>query len=101
MSAAEFIGLAGGTLISLSLIPQLYKTYKSKNAENISYYWQATYIIGLSMNNYYSLSNNLWPIYSTGLFEQFCIILLTIFKFYFSRKKKDRPPSPRKNIVYT
>ena len=44
------IGYSGGILLSLCLIPQIYKIIKTKHVDNISYLWQILYIIGISLH---------------------------------------------------
>ena len=43
----DIIALIGGCLLSVCLVPQIYKVYESKNSDNISLSWQALYFIGL------------------------------------------------------
>ena len=82
-SVIQVFGLVGGATISLSLLPQVYKTYRSRSATDISYLYQAVYIIGCTLGNMYALYEGLWPVYIPGLFEEFMIILLISMKIYF------------------
>ena len=83
--ADEMIGMLGGMTISASLIPQLYKTLRTRRAQDISYWWQATYIVGLSGVDYYALVQGLWPVYVPGLCELGFIVAMTVAKFVFER----------------
>ena len=51
--AVNNIGYIGGVVLSVCLIPQIYKVYKTKQVENISYLWQLLYIIGVCLHLYY------------------------------------------------
>jgi MtN3 and saliva related transmembrane protein len=82
-SAIQVVGLIGGATIALSLLPQVYKTYRTRSAADISYFYQGVYIVGCTLGNIYALYEGLWPIYIPGLFEEFMIILLTWMKIYF------------------
>ncbi len=76
----DALGIAGGMIISLSLVPQVYKTYQSKDASNISYCYQAIYIVGCTLINIYAIYSRVWIIYVPCLIEQFLIVALTIMK---------------------
>lgn len=43
----DILALIGGCLLSICLVPQIYKVYNTKDASNISYSWQILYLIGL------------------------------------------------------
>ena len=47
-STVDCIGYSAGIILSVCLIPQIYKIYKTKQVENISYSWQILYILGIS-----------------------------------------------------
>ena len=79
-SKMDFVGVVGGMIISLSLVPQLYKTYRMKNATNISYTYQTIYIVGCTMINIYALYTRIWIIYVPCLVEQVLIVTLTLMK---------------------
>ena len=81
----DIIALIGGFILAGCLIPQIYKSYKTKNVHSISIYWQLFYIIGLSFTNIYTYYNNLTPIFIPGTIELFFIILLLIFKIKYSK----------------
>lgn len=87
--AIEFVGIAGGIIISSSLLPQVYKTYTTKSAKDISYYYQIIYIVGCTLTNSYAFAEGLWPIYIPCLFEEALIITLTCMKFAYSREDQD------------
>lgn len=93
ISPIDILAFIGGILLSLCLVPQIYKTYKTKDVENLSIYWQILYIIGLSMSMVYMFVNKLYPILIPNLIELFFIILLTVMKIIYdkkSNKKKDK-----------
>ena len=85
----EIVGIAGGIIISSSLLPQVYKTYQTKSAKDISYYYQIIYIVGCTLTNTYALVEGLWPVYIPCLFEEALIITLTLMKLVYDRKKEE------------
>eukprot|EP00759_Apiculatamorpha_spiralis_P010520 PhF_6_TR17269/c0_g1_i1/m.26485/K15383/K15383; MtN3 and saliva related transmembrane protein len=78
----ESIGLVGGVVIASSLIPQLWKTFSTKQTGDISIIWQCLYIIGLTFILMYAVDKKAWPILIPGIFEYGCIWTLTIYKIY-------------------
>lgn len=79
----ELCRLFGGSIVSISWIPQIYHTYKRKQVDDISYMWQTIYISGLGLSLIYEIYNKLWMMYLPTIFETLCIICLTIMKYYY------------------
>ena len=64
----EILGLIAGAVTSMGYLPQIYKGYKTKKLEDVSYYMPAILAIGMT----------LWLIY--GLFiNAFAVIIANIF----------------------
>ena len=76
-------GYISGILFPLSLIPQVYKSYKTKNLNDISYYWQITFIFSLICAIIYSVYYDLKPIYLSSILELILILSLTIMKYIY------------------
>ncbi|CAJ1953975.1 unnamed protein product [Cylindrotheca closterium] len=81
--AMTIVGTIGGFAISLSLVPQVYLTYKTKCADDISYTYQFIYIFGASLVNAYAIYFQLYAVYIPCLLELCMIIILTIMKFMY------------------
>ena len=79
----QVCGYISGVLFPLSLVPQVYKSYKTKKLDDISYYWQFTFILSLVGAIIYSIHYNLKPIYISSFFELTLILCLTIMKFIY------------------
>ena len=77
----EICGYGAGFMFALSLIPQVYKSYKTKNMEDISYEWQFVFVIALIMGLIYSIHYNLPPLYISSSLELFLMIILIIMKY--------------------
>ena len=43
----SIIGFSGSFILSLEIIPQIYKSYKTKSTKNISFDWLIFYLIGI------------------------------------------------------
>ena len=73
-----YIGIAAGILTSVSLLPQLIKIIREKQAENISYGMLLTLITGLGMWVFYGVLKEDLPIIITNSFS-FLVNALVIF----------------------
>ena len=82
------IGYSGGIVLSICLIPQIYSVIKTKQVDNISYWWQILYIIGISLHLYYAIYYNLLPIYIPTIIELVLILCLFGLKIYYSKKNQ-------------
>jgi MtN3 and saliva related transmembrane protein len=81
------VGTIGGFAISLSLVPQVYLTYKTRCADDISYYYQAIYIFGTALVNTYAIYFGLYAVYIPCLLEFSLIVALTIMKVVYPSRK--------------
>ncbi|KAL3934056.1 MAG: hypothetical protein SGBAC_010139 [Bacillariaceae sp.] len=78
--AMTIVGTIGGFAISLSLVPQVYLTYKTRCADDISYTYQVIYIFGTALVNAYAIYFDLYAVYIPCLVEFSLIVTLTIMK---------------------
>ena len=84
----DIIGYSGGIVLSICLLPQIYKIYKTKDVDNISYLWQIMYIIGISLHLYYAISYDLLPIYIPTIIELFCVLILIFLKVIYTKNNR-------------
>ena len=89
-NSIDTIGCLGGVTIAVSLIPQVIKTFRTKSATDISYAYQAVYIVGCTLVNTYAILEGLWPVYVPCLIEESLVITLTIMKVVYDRRKRTR-----------
>jgi uncharacterized protein with PQ loop repeat len=80
----ETCGYVAGFLFASSLIPQLYKSCKTKNLKDISIGWQLIFIFAIILGLIYSMHNDLKPVYISSLIELCFMILLLIMKIIYS-----------------
>lgn len=85
----DSIGYAGGVILSICLIPQIFKIYKTKQVENISYIWQFLYFLGISLHLYYGIYYQLLPIYIPTIIELCLILVLVSLTVYYSHTQTD------------
>ena len=82
----DILGYLSGILFSASLIPQLYKSCKTKKLHDISFEWQSIFLLGLLCLFIYSYHYDLKPVYIPALFETSFMITLLIMKIYYRGK---------------
>jgi len=80
------IGVIGGSAISISLLPQVIHTYKTKCATDISYSYQLIYIFGTALVNTYAIYFGYWAVYIPCLLESTLIVTLTIMKGIYDKR---------------
>jgi uncharacterized protein with PQ loop repeat len=81
------VGTIGGFAISLSLMPQVYLTCKTKCADDISYLYQFIYIFGTALVNTYAIYFGLYAVYIPCLLEFSLIVTLTIMKYIYPSRE--------------
>ena len=79
----ELIGFIAGFLISIALLPQVIKTWRSKSSEDISLYWTIILMSGLFLWIVYAFIYWILPLFIFGLIEFFMVFLLFIFKLIY------------------
>ena len=80
------IGVIGGSAISISLLPQVIHTYKTKCTTDISYSYQLIYIFGTALVNTYAIYFGYWAVYGPCLLEFTLILTLTIMKGIYDKR---------------
>lgn len=80
-------GLLGAIVFPCSLLPQIYKTFTSKSAEDISYFWQGCFMVGLVGLAIYTGKYQLWPILYPMVVEGCLMILLIGLKIRYDNSK--------------
>jgi MtN3 and saliva related transmembrane protein len=81
----EWVGIAAGVFTSASLLPQLIKLLKEKKAQEISIFFLATLLVGLSLWTWYGIMKNDIPIIATNSFS---IVVNLLMIFYGMKYKK-------------
>ena len=83
-------GYVAGFLFACGLIPQLHKSYQTKNLEDISYAWQFIFISAVILGIIYSVHKDLPPVYISSSVELFFMIILVIMKIIYSKKRDEK-----------
>ena len=82
-AVAEWISYIGGFTLALCLLPQIYKSLSTGKTEDISFFYQFMYVIGLSIQLPYVYYLDLYAIAIPLSAELCCIITAILIKFKF------------------
>ena len=84
LDTVEIIGLIAGIITSLGFLPQLFRGFKTKKLNDVSYFMPAVLSFGMSMWFIYGHIINSIAIMIANAFGVFCCIVLIIMKKLYS-----------------
>ncbi len=85
MDYVKLLGLAAGTITSVTFLPQVIHIYKTKSAKGLSLFMLAMLIVGVSMWLAYGIAvNDIAIIYTNGM-----VLALSLVMLYFKLRFKD------------
>lgn len=82
----QFVGIGAGILTSISMLPQLIKTFKEKKAEELSLLMILALITGISGWIWYGILRDDLPIIITNGFSLFLNFILLFFRIKYAGK---------------
>jgi len=82
----QILGLVAGACTSLAAVPQLVKTWKTKEVENISLKMFLLYVVGMSMWLTYGIIKSDLPIIITNAIALTFHALMLFFKLKYKNK---------------
>ncbi len=83
----QIIGIGAGILTSISMLPQLIKTFKEKKAENISLVMIFILLCGIGSWIWYGFLKSDMPIIFTNCFSFLLNSILLFLRFKYADKK--------------
>jgi len=89
MNYNELIGIIAGVFTAASLLPQLIKTIKEKDASSISTVMLLVLITGISLWIYYGFLKKDIPIIATNIFSDLVNLTLLFFSIKYKKAKGD------------
>ena len=88
MITNDLIGSVAGTLTTLSFLPQVLKTYRSRSAKDISLVMFLLFSLGVFLWLLYGLSIQSMPIVVSNGITLVLSLSILVMKFWFGRKTK-------------
>jgi len=74
----EFVGYMAGSVVAVSLSPQIIKAWKTKSTKDISVLWNLTLVTGLILWIIYAIANNIVPL---AIFASLEVLMATSLLF--------------------
>ncbi len=87
MEAIEYLGLLAGACTSSAVLPQLIKTWRTKQADEISMGMFVIFVAGLIMWLFYGISKSDVPVIAANSLALLLYGLMLIFKIKFGKKE--------------
>ncbi|WP_373975121.1 SemiSWEET transporter [Chitinibacter sp. SCUT-21] len=84
----EYIGLAAGTLTTISFVPQVWQVWKSKSAKDISLGMYSIFVTGVALWLGYGLLVGSAPVYLANTVALILAGAVLVMKIVFDRKEK-------------
>ena len=84
----ESIGTIAAVLTTLSFLPQVIKTYKEKNAENLSMLMLVVFFLGVLLWLVYGIVKHSLPLIIANIITGILTVVLIYFKVLYASKKK-------------
>jgi MtN3 and saliva related transmembrane protein len=82
----QIVGISAGVLTSSSLVPQLIKMIKNKEAEDVSAIMLIVLILGIALWIVYGIMKSDLPIIVTNSFSFLINSLMIFFRFKYAKK---------------
>jgi MtN3 and saliva related transmembrane protein len=80
----EVLGLIAGTVTSMGYLPQLYRGYKTKKLDDVSYFMPIVLAIGMTLWFFYGIILNAFAVIVANTFGITCSIILICMKKRYS-----------------
>lgn len=85
MDIIEVLGMAAGTISSITFLPQVIKTWKSKSAKDISLWMFLLVTLSVVMWLIYGILRNSIPIIYTNSMVLLMSLIMLYFKYRFNK----------------
>ena len=89
MTLADFIGLSAGTLTTISFVPQVIKTWRSKSADDISTAMFSLFSLGLILWLIYGVYLQSLPIILANAVTLFLTAVMLTLKYRYRAKREE------------
>jgi MtN3 and saliva related transmembrane protein len=79
-TSLEILGLIAGAITSIGYLPQIYKGYKTKKLDDVSYYMPGILALGMTLWLIYGIILKAIAVIVANIFGVACSLLLIIMK---------------------
>jgi MtN3 and saliva related transmembrane protein len=88
MNWMQILGMVAGACTSAAVVPQLVKTWQTKEADGVSVAMFALYLIGFSLWLGYGIIQQDLPIILSNLISIFFNLVMLFFKFRYQKRSQ-------------
>ena len=85
MESTQIIGLAAGVCTATSMLPQVIKTFKEKEAENVSLLMLFILMTGIILWIFYGIKRDDMPIIATNSFSLLVNITMIVLRIKYKK----------------
>jgi MtN3 and saliva related transmembrane protein len=85
MDGTSLLGFVAGALTTMSFWPQLWKTWKTKSAGDVSLGMLLTFSVGVLLWLHYGVLLGAWPIIVTNMITALLTVTILILKLRYNR----------------
>ena len=82
----DAIGIAAGTLTTLSFLPQLVSVYRTRSAEDLSYGYLSTFALGVILWLCYGILLHALPVILANAVTLTLVVSIMALKFHYRRR---------------
>lgn len=86
LSIPEIIGLIAATITTSAFVPQVYKTWKTKDVEGLSLTMYSVFFVGVVLWVVFGYLINSISVFLANFITALLVLLLIIFKIRYSNK---------------
>lgn len=86
----EYIGYAGALLTAVNFLPQVIKVYKTKDAEELSFWTLVLILLAQSVWIWYAIQLKLIPVLISNASLLILAVILLVMKFMYKKKGRKR-----------
>ena len=84
----DMIGIAAGTLTTMSFLPQLVTVYRTRSAEDLSYTYLSMFALGVILWLFYGIILHAFPIILANAVTLTLVVSIMALKVYYDRHQK-------------
>ena len=84
-NSSDIFGFFAATLTSIAFLPQLFRTWNTKSADDISYKMLILFLLGVCCWIIYGIQINSFPVLIANVVTFTLNALILIFKIYYSK----------------
>lgn len=87
----DLIAYTGGFLLSMQIVPQIWKMYRTKSANDLSYVFMLSNLVGVCLMFVYGYIKHDRPLYVTTSTSAINMVAALVVKYWYDNKNNRYP----------